>query len=228
VSDAEPLGRSALVLGATGLVGASLVERMLAGGAYSRVAVLTRRPLPPASDARLETHVVDFDRLGDHRDLFRVRDVYCCLGTTLATAGSREAFRRVDLDYVVGSARLAAEEGASGFLVVSALGADAGSRIFYNRVKGEMEEAVLRLPFRSCWVLRPSLLLGERRERRPGEGVATLLLRPLAPLMLGPLRRYRPIPARDVAAAMLCLAEREGRGVVESEEIAALVHGEGR
>jgi uncharacterized protein YbjT (DUF2867 family) len=228
VSDAPAGGRSALVLGATGLVGSACVDALLADAGYERVRVLTRRPYP-RSHPKLEAHVVDFDRLGESPELFRARDVYCCLGTTIRAAGSQEAFRRVDLDYVVTAARTAAEAGAEQLLVVSALGADPGSRIFYNRVKGEMERAVRALPFRAVWVLRPSLLLGERAEPRRGERIAEAISRPLRPLMLGPLRRWRPIDARSVALAMLRLAGSAGAGgVVESEEIEALAAEEGR
>ena len=212
-------GRSALLLGATGLVGSRCLDLLLADERYRRVRVVARRR-PGLRHARLDFHQLDFEELEARPALFRVDDVYCCLGTTIAKAGSEAAFRRVDLDYPVRAAELALEAGADQFLVVSALGADPGSRLFYNRVKGEMEVAVKRLPFRAVWILRPSLLLGERAERRPGERIATLLLRPLAPLMRGRLRRYRPIEARDVAAAMLALAHSGGTGgVVENEEI---------
>jgi uncharacterized protein YbjT (DUF2867 family) len=217
----EGRGRSALLLGATGLVGSQCLDLLLGDDTYSTVRVLARRPLA-RNHPRLDFHRVDFDRLDDHAPLFRVDDLFCALGTTIAVAGSEAAFRRVDLEYPVRAAELAAEGGAQQLLVVSALGADPTSRIFYNRVKGEMEAAVKRLPYRAVWILRPSLLLGERTEKR-GERIAAALARPLTPLMAGPLRRYRPVEARDVARAMLRLAKSEGTGgVVESEEIASL------
>ena len=215
-------GRTALLLGATGLVGSSCLELLLADERYQRVRVVSRRRAE-RRHPRLQHHQVDFEELGSKPDLFRVDDLYCCLGTTMAKAGSEAAFRRVDLEYPVRAAQLAVEAGAEQFLAVSALGADPESRIFYNRVKGEMEVAVKRLPFRAVWILRPSLLLGERAERRAGERIATLLFRPLAPLMRGRLRRYRPIAAHDVALAMLALAHSGGTGgVVENEAIEAL------
>lgn len=212
-------GRSALLLGATGLVGSHCLELLLADERYAAVRVLARRR-PELRHPRLEYHPVDFDALGAKPELFRVDDVYCCLGTTIARAGSEAAFRRVDLEYPARAAELAVEAGAEQFLVVSSLGADSESRIFYNRVKGEMEAAVKRAPFRAVWILRPSLLLGERAERRRGERLAALLIRPIVPVMVGPLRRWRPIDARTVARAMLRLAASGGTGgVVESEEI---------
>ena len=220
-----PRGRSALLLGATGLVGSRCLARLLADPAYARVRVLGRR-CPADVHPKLECDRIDFDRLEDEPVSFAADDVFCCLGTTMAKAGSEEDFRRVDLEYPVRAAARAAEEGADQFLVVSSLGADPDSRIFYSRVKGEMEAAVKRLPFRAVWILRPSLLLGSRAEARFGERVAAALSRPLAPLLVGPLRRYRPIPADDVAAAMLRLAALDGTGgVVESDGIAALARG---
>lgn len=215
-------GRVALLLGATGLVGSHCLRLLLDDPAYERVRVLVRRA-PDVRHPRLETHLVDFDQLEAHAASFAVDDVYCCLGTTMARAGSEAAFRRVDHDYPVQAAELAAAAGAEQFLMVSALGADPQSRIFYNRVKGEAEAAVKRLPFRAVWVLRPSLLLGDRKELRVGERLASAVSRPLAPLLLGRLRRYRPIQAEEVARAMLRLAHQHGTGgVVESDEIEQL------
>jgi uncharacterized protein YbjT (DUF2867 family) len=213
--------RTALLLGATGLVGGHCLQRLLDEPAYGRVRVLGRRPLDRAHP-KLEQHTVDFDRLAEHSGLFEVDDVFCCLGTTIRKAGSQEAFRRVDLVYPHEAARLAVEEGAKQFLLVSALGADPSSRVFYNRLKGETEMAVQGLRFQRVVIVRPSLLLGERAELRPGERIAELVSKPLAPLMRGPLAKYRPIPARTVAAALVCLALESGRGVrvVESDRLA--------
>jgi uncharacterized protein YbjT (DUF2867 family) len=220
-------GRSALVLGATGLVGRHCLELLLAAPGYSAVHVLTRRSFDGAPPGVVQ-HLVDFERLADHADLFRVDDVFCCLGTTIRKAGSPAAFRRVDVDYPATAAQLAADADAEQFLVVSAVGSDPGSRIFYNRAKGDMEARVRRAALRAVWILRPALLLGSRDEIRPGERLAEVLLAPLSPLMLGPLRRYRPVHARDVAAAMLALATSDGTGgTVESEEIPALARDAG-
>ncbi|MEX2570780.1 MAG: oxidoreductase [Gemmatimonadota bacterium] len=215
-------GRSALLLGGTGLVGGFCLDLLLAEDSYAAVRLLTRRRLD-RSHPKLVQHVVDFDRLAENAELFQVNDVFCCLGSTIRKAGSQEAFRRVDVDYPASAAALAADAGADQFLVISALGADADSRIFYNRMKGEMEARVRRLPFQAVWVLRPALLLGEREERRLGERVAELLLRPFGRLMIGPLQRYRPVEAGLVAAAMVHLAREDGTGgIVESDEIVAL------
>lgn len=215
--------RTAVVLGATGLVGGHCLELLLHDGAWSRVTVLARRSLGRVHPRLAET-VVDFDRLGEHAGAFAASDVFCCLGTTIKQAGSQEAFRRVDHDYVVRSAQLAHERGARRFLLVSALGADAGSRVFYNRVKGEAERDVLALAFEGVALLRPSLLMGRRSEHRAGEAFAQKAAPFVSPLLVGPLRKYRPIPAATVARVMVRLAKDglTGVRVVENDEIAAL------
>ena len=214
-ADATP--RSALLFGASGLVGARLLALLLESGHYARVHALVRRPLA-AVHPRLRVHVVDFDGIGGLPDFPAVDDVYCCLGTTIRAAGSRPAFRRVDHDYVVATARAAREHGARRLAVVSALGADGRSPVFYNRTKGEMEAAVSALGYDSVTILRPSLLAGERAERRAGERLALALSRPLAPLIP---RRYRPIDAGAVARAMVHFVLDAAPGVhrVESDRL---------
>jgi uncharacterized protein YbjT (DUF2867 family) len=225
MTDSPPSGggRTALVLGATGLVGGLCVELLLEDPAWSRVAVVARRP-SGRRHLRLAEVVADFERLDEHADAFAVDAVFCCLGTTIRKAGSREAFLRVDHDYPVAAARLASGRGARRFLLVTALGANAGSRVFYNRVKGEVERDVAALPFEGVALLRPSLILGPRAERRTAEALAQRLAPLAAPLLAGPLRKYRAVDAAAVARAMVRLARDGFRGtrVVESDEIAAI------
>jgi uncharacterized protein YbjT (DUF2867 family) len=216
-------GRSALVLGATGLVGGFCLDELLADARYDRIQVLSRRPTGRQSE-RLEEHLCDLSEMERYGDRFAVDAVFCCLGTTIRKAGSREAFRIVDLEYPETAARLAAERGASHYLLVSSVGADSSSRVFYSRVKGEVEEAVSRFGFRSVVIARPSLLLGQRSERRAGEVVASMLMRPLSPLMVGPLARYRPIQARTVARALVRASHelQPGRHVLEAKALQRL------
>lgn len=197
--------RTALVAGGTGLVGRHLIAQLLGTPAYGRVVTLGRRPIPTAAPQHTH-HVVDFDRLEEAGASLAADDVFCCLGTTMKQAGSREAFRRVDFAYPVALAREALKQGARQYLLVSALGAKPTSLFFYNRVKGEAEEAVAALPYEGVYVFRPSLLTGERREVRAGEQVAARVLGVLTPLLRGPLRPLRPTPAADVAAAMARVA----------------------
>ncbi|MGH8473410.1 MAG: oxidoreductase [Gammaproteobacteria bacterium] len=218
-----PNRRAALLAGATGLVGGHCLELLLQDDAWEQVAVLGRRE-GGTTHRKLVQRVVDFERLAELGEVPRVDDAFCCLGTTIKHAGSEAAFRRVDFTYVHELARLASRHRASQFLLVSALGADRQSRVFYNRVKGEVEEAIRELPFDGVHILRPSLLLGERRESRPGERLAILAGRALGFVFVGPLGRYRPIAARAVAVAMVRIAKDAARGVhvYESDRIRAL------
>jgi uncharacterized protein YbjT (DUF2867 family) len=211
---------SSLLLGATGLVGGHVLDLLLDDPAYGRVVVLGRRSID-RTHPKLQQHVADLGRLDEHAALFAVDDVFCCLGTTIRAAGSQEAFRRVDHDYVVGSARVAAGAGARRYLLVTAAGANADSRIFYNRVKGEAEAGVRAQPFEGVVILRPSLILGPRAERRTSEALAQRVAPALGWMMIGPLRRYRAVDAAAIARAMVRAAKERTRGVriVESEEI---------
>jgi uncharacterized protein YbjT (DUF2867 family) len=194
--------RSVLLAGATGLVGRALLPQLLDHPGVGRVHVLLRRAAPSiAEHPKLELHQVDFAHL---KRLPRVDDVYIALGTTIKAAGSQEAFRLVDHDHVITVARLARETGATRLAIVSALGADRGSRIFYNRVKGEMEADAAALGYDEVSFAQPSLLVGDRaalgQRERPGELWTMRLLRPVLPLVP---RSIRPIDARDVAAALI-------------------------
>ena len=212
--------RTALVAGATGLVGGHLLRRLLDAEAWNRVVTLSRRTLD-LGHPELEEHLADFDHLDALPAFPASDDAFCCLGTTIKKAGSEEAFRRVDLDYVVDFARLARQHGAGQLVVVSAMGANAGSRIFYNRTKGEMEEAVAALGFEAVQIVRPALLLGERTVRRPKEKLAELVTKPLTPFLRGPLRKARPVEADAVAAAMVAAAQVRAPGVhiYESDQL---------
>jgi len=212
--------RTALVAGASGLVGSQVLRLLLEDPAYSRVTLLARRELP-LSHKKLEQRIASFDRLAQIADFPRVHDVFCCLGTTMKQAGSPDAFRKVDFSYVVELARVAVRHRASQFLVVTAVGADPQSRILYSRVKGEAEEAVRRLQFESIQIFRPSLVVGARAQSRPAERVARLLGLLVGWALVGPLSRYRPIKAEALARAMVRVAREAPRGphVYESKEI---------
>ena len=204
--------KTALLAGATGLIGSKLLPLLLASERYSKVIVVGRRALP-LTHPKLTQVVTDLDKLHDVRLQLIADDVFCCLGTTMSQAGSKEAFYKVDFLYVVTLAALTAGNFAAQLLVVSSMGADADSRVYYSRVKGEMEAAVRQVPFRAIHIFRPSLLLGERAQPRLGERVGTVALRLLQPLLRGPLLKYRPVSAAVVAAAMLRAAEEDGGGV---------------
>ena len=199
------MSRTALLAGATGLVGSHVLNLLLGDPEWTRVVTVGRRTTAP-EDAKLEQRVLDLGTLETLGDVPRLNDVFCCLGTTIKRAGSQPAFRLVDHTFVVGLARSGLRAGATQFLLVSAIGADPASRIFYSRVKGETEAAVRKLPYRSIQIFRPSLLLGDRAEFRLGERIATLGAPMLSVLLFGRLRRYRPIHAATVARAMVTIA----------------------
>jgi uncharacterized protein YbjT (DUF2867 family) len=212
------LPRSALVVGATGLVGSKLVAALLADPEYGTVHALVRRPFVSKS-AKLAEHVIDFSQL-DGIDWPAVDDVFCCLGTTIGAAGSQAAFRAVDHDYPLAVARGALGRGARQYLFVSAMGADAHSSVFYSRVKGELETAIAALGFHAAIAFRPSLLAGDRAEHRLGERLALALLQPLRGLVPG---KYRPVADTAVARAMVNYAGRglAGFHVIPSDVIQA-------
>ena len=199
------MGRIALVAGATGLVGGLLLRRLASGTDYAEVRVIGRRP-PAQEHGKFRFIASDYSDLAAHAASLAVDDVFCCLGTTLRIAGSRPAFERVDYHMVVDLARAARKAGAKKFLVVSAVGASERSAAFYSRVKGRMEAAVSALPFEAVHIVRPSLILGDRQQRRPAEDVAQRVAPLLSPLLLGPLKKYRAIDADDIAEALVTLA----------------------
>lgn len=205
----EPL--TLLVAGATGLVGRSLVEQLCDSPRVSRVVALARRPLD-AAHAKLDVRQIDIVHVDAEVPLRA--DVACCtLGTTIAAAGSQDAFRRIDHDATLAFARYALACGARRFVLVSSVGADPAAANFYLRVKGEVEQALCTLPFEALVILRPGLLLGERRESRPAEAVARVLAPALNPLLVGPLAHYRAVRADRVAAAMVACACDDRAGV---------------
>lgn len=215
--------RTAVLAGATGLVGGHLLRRLLEDEMYGRVVSLGRRTVS-REGARLEQRVVDFEHLASLDVDLKGGDAFCALGTTIKRAGSEAAFRKVDHDAVVAFASWAKACGARQLLVVSSLGASAKSASFYTRVKGETEEALRGLGYASLAIFRPSFLTGERAESRPGERIALAAFGALSFALVGPLRKIKPIAADDVAAAMVRVAAdaRPGAEVYESDRIAEI------
>ncbi len=212
---------TALIAGASGLVGGELLAQLLAATEYDRVVAVGRRPLD-VDHPKLVAVTVDFAALEKPGADLQCDDAFCCLGTTIRAAGSRDAFRAVDHAAVLAFAWAAQRAGARRFFVVSALGADAASRVFYNRVKGETEDALAVLDFATLAIFRPSLLLGRRARPRTGERLLAAILWLVDPLLVGRLRKYRSIQAAVVARAMMrCSFGRPGQGrlTFNSDEI---------
>ncbi len=215
--------RSAVLVGASGLVGGHLLRLLVEDKTYDRVTVLVRKP-PFFQHPKLQESVIDFDQLEKHKALLQGHDLFCCLGTTLRVAGSQEAFRKVDFTYAVQAASFASTNGIEQLLLISSIGASKNSRAFYLRVKGEVEEAVSRIPFKAVQIFRPSFLLGNRKESRSTETFAHTVMKHISTALVGRLRRYRAIEAKTAAKAMIAVAKQQSTGVTvfESERIERL------
>lgn len=224
MSAARP--RTVLLVGATGLVGGFALRRLLAEGTWGSVVVLARRASGTAHP-KLTEHVLDLGEVEQRRELARCDDLLIALGTTIKAAGSQAAFERVDHDLVLTVARAARAQGATRCELVSSVGADAGSFNFYLRTKGRTEDDVDALGWGSMTILRPSVLVGERKEQRAGEAIGMALGSALSGLMVGPTRKYRPIDADVVAAAAVAALRRgePGRRVCQHPELIALANG---
>jgi uncharacterized protein YbjT (DUF2867 family) len=198
----------AVIAGTTGLVGNLLLDLLLNDERYARVIALSRKPLD-RQHPKLQNLVVDFDRLEEYAAQLKADDVFCCLGTTIRQAGSQAAFRKVDFDYPLSLARVTKEQGAKQYLLVTALGSDKASSIFYNRVKGEVQEAISLVGFDSYHIFQPSMLLGDRKESRTGEGVGKAVMTALDFLIP---KKYKAIEAVKVARGMLAVAKQNQAG----------------
>ncbi len=211
--------RRVLIVGATGLIGAYCLQELLDDPCYSEVIALVRRPLK-FKHSKLHEVITTFEEnLEETLSSIYVHDIYCCLGTTMKKAGSQEAFKKIDFSLVVTVAGVMRKQGAEQFVVISAMGADNGSKVFYNRVKGEMEDALRGLGYPCLRILRPSLLLGPREEFRFGERVAIVLSRLLKPFLLAGLEKYKPVEGEVVARFMVKVARQQpvsGAHVYES------------
>lgn len=199
--------KTAFIAGASGLIGSHLLPLLLSGDRYDKVIAVTRKPLP--EHPRLEQVTFDMSDASAY-NAYRADDVYCCLGTTIAVAGSKENFRKVDLEYPSVMAKAMLVNGTSQYLIVSALGADKSSSVFYNRVKGEVEDVVTHLGYRTVHIFRPSLLLGERSEKRRGEDAAKVFYKIFGFLIP---RKYKGIDGAKVAKGMYYSATLDQPGV---------------
>jgi uncharacterized protein YbjT (DUF2867 family) len=200
--------KTAIIAGSTGLIGSELLTMLLSSPRYERVIALTRKPLAIRSD-KLTVINTDLDTIHDHKNELIGDDVYCCLGTTMAKAGSKEKFYAVDYQYPLELAKITKANGAKQFLIVTALGADKKSMIFYNRVKGEIEASLREMGFEALHIFRPSLLLGDRKESRKVEKLGMALFTTFDFLIP---RKYKAIGAFDVARAMLHYASLDRNG----------------
>jgi uncharacterized protein YbjT (DUF2867 family) len=215
--------QTAIVFGATGLTGSSLLLELLEDSRFSKIKVFARYPLP-ISDARIEQVILaDFDKLEEFSSSIKGDVVFCCLGTTIRQAGTAEAFRKIDLTYPVTISKIAQANNIPSFVVISSIGADYKSKVLYLRTKGEMEKTIRLQYSGNLKVLRPSMLLGHRKEFRLAEEIGKVLTIAIGFILLGPLRKYRGVKASVVAKAMIkSLDLPADKLIIESNEIVKL------
>ncbi|MFJ7737192.1 oxidoreductase [Lysinibacillus sp. NPDC097287] len=215
--------RAAIVVGATGLTGASLVKQLCENEEYNSVTVIARRKLDFVHP-KLEVKIREFNRL-EESDIEFANELYCCLGTTIKKAGSKEAFEKVDFEYPLYIASLAKKRGIPHMLVITAMGANENSAFYYNRVKGKLEHDLIELSLQRLSIIRPSLLVGNRDEFRFGEKSGEAVLKVAKPFLVGPLKRSRAIEASQVAKAMIVIAlhgKKQPVTIYPSQELAVM------
>ena len=212
--------KTAMVAGASGLTGSHLVKYLCENDAYEKVNIIVRQAIP-YSHPKLLTKIKNLEQVTES-DFEGVEDFFCCLGSTIKKAGSKEAFEQVDLIAPIQMAKYAKTQGAKHVLVISAMGANSHSKIYYNRVKGKMEEKLSTLSIPTVSIFRPSLLLGERQEFRLGERFGEFAMKILAPVFIGPLKKYRAIEAKQVAYSMMQKALESPSKAVEIYESASM------
>ena len=211
--------KTAIILGATGLTGSLALEKLLANDNYSKIKLFSRSPTE-VKHPKVEEHLVDLLNLVASKADFTADEVYCCIGTTKKKTPNQSEYRDIDYGIPAATAQLCKENGIEVMAVVSAIGANANSRIFYNRTKGEMEQAVLAAKIPRTYILRPSIIGGNRQEKRLGEKIGLALFNFLKPLFIGKLKKYVVIDASAIAERMIQLANSNAPScVVESDEI---------
>jgi len=208
--------KTALLVGASGLVGNLCLEDLVASGLYEDIIVVTRKKLFPAH-LGVTNIISDFSDLDEIASKLKADHVYCALGTTIAKAGSQTAFKKVDYEYPLKVATLSKQNGAQKFILVSAIGADSNSSVFYSKVKGKLEDAVEKLDFDSLVILQPSFLLGKRNEVRLGELIGKNIASALSFVFIGGLEKYKGIEASDVAKSMVVFANKRNDKLIRAQ-----------
>lgn len=202
------MSKTAVLLGASGLTGGHLLQLLLKSDTYENIILFSRTPCG-VKHPKIKEHIVDLFDLTAHKNDFKADVVFCCIGTTKSKTPDQTLYRKIDYGIPVEAAKLSEELGVSKFLVISALGANPKSKVFYNKVKGDMESAVLAMNLKQWYILQPSLIVGERNEKRFGEDSFNVLLKLINPLLIGRLKKYRSISAKQIAKTLFWLAENE-------------------
>ncbi|MCG2419974.1 NAD(P)H-binding protein [Aequorivita sp. F47161] len=213
--------KSAIILGATGLTGSILLEKLLTDASFEKIKLFSRSSVENNSP-KIEEHLIDMFQLEAHSEAFKADVVFCCIGTTKAKTPDKEIYKKIDYGIPVAAAKLAKQNGIEKFIVISALGADEKSSIFYNKVKGEMERDVLQQNIENTYILQPSLIVGDRNESRLGEEIATFFMKTIGFLIP---KKYKMIKAETIAKAMLVLAkDGYSEQIITSEKIKGIVN----
>lgn len=212
--------KSAIILGATGLTGSYVLDKLLANNNYDKITVFSRRELEVKHD-KLEVVVCDLLNLEEQKDKFKADEVYVCIGTTNMKTPNKKLYRDIDFGIPVTAAQLCRENMIDTIAVMSSLGASASSSVFYPKIKGEMENSVLEMELPNTYLLRPSMIMGPRKERRFGETMGKMLAFIISPILVGPLKKYKGIHAEDIAVGMinLCNGKSDLKGIIESDKI---------
>jgi len=212
--------RTAIVFGATGLIGRSLVNELTSSENYSLIKIFGRNEKRYSSVEKIREFVIDFNRLPDYSEQITGDDLFICLGTTIKKAGSVEKMEEIDRDIPIRIASIASANRVNRIAVVSSIGADPGSKNYYLRIKGEMERGVMTLNFKTIAVVRPSILFGERNERRMGEAIGKFMMKIFGIFLVGKYLKYRGIEGKAVASAMVkILSNRTGKEIYESDKL---------
>lgn len=218
------MNKTAIILGATGLTGSLLLENLLNNDAYAKVIVFSRSKTE-ISHPKLEVVITDLLKLSEHRDDFKAQVVFCCIGSTKAKTPDESVYKSIDYGIPVSAAKLCKLNNISTFIVVSSLGANPKSNMFYNRIKGEMERDVLKLNIENTFILQPSLIDGSRNERRIFEWLWQKVMRLINAVLIGNLRKYRSIKAETISNAMVILdLKGHENQIIESHQIKELVN----
>ncbi len=205
--------KTAIILGATGLTGSYLLDLLLNSDDYEKIKVFTRRTTGK-SHSKLEEIICDVLKLEEQADKFTADEVFVCIGTTKAKTPDKKLYHAIDYGIPVTSAKLAERNKINTFTVISAVGADANSKIFYSRTKGEMERAVLKCDIPNILIYRPSIIYGQRKETRLAEKIGTIFIKALQFLMVGKLKKYRAISGEDLAKALFLGVNNKGRQII--------------
>jgi uncharacterized protein YbjT (DUF2867 family) len=216
----KTMSKTAIILGATGLTGGLLLQKLLNDERYVHITLFSRNTCG-IKNSKLTEYIIDLFELKHYKDKFKADEVFCCIGTTKSKTSDKETYKKIDYGIPVASASLCKQNGIHTFVVISALGAKKNSKVFYNRIKGKMEAAVLDLNIKHTYILQPSLITGERDEKRLGESIMKFVFKLLKPIMqLGELQRYRPIHPETIANCMVWLTNHNYEsGRIESKTI---------